>query len=66
VINRRLVHLRGVLWSFFHSVFPFFYNESLCMLGYKVGDEASKLRGRKSNGRRGKRLWKEETGKEVE
>jgi len=33
------------------------------MLGYKVGDEFSKLRGRKGNGRRGKKTMKRGKGK---
>jgi len=47
----------------FHSVFPLFYNESLCMSGYEVGDEFSKSKGRKDNGRRGEKAM--ERGKEV-
>jgi len=33
------------------------------MLGYKVGDEFSKLRGRKGNGRRGKNTMERGMGK---
>jgi len=47
----------------FHSVFPLFYNLSLCMFGYKVGDEFSKLRGRKGNRRRGKKTMERGKGK---
>jgi len=33
------------------------------MLGYEVGDEVIKLRGRKSTGRRGKKTMKRRNGK---
>jgi len=36
---------------------------ALSMLGYSVGDEFSKLRGRKGNGRRGKKTMERGKGK---
>jgi hypothetical protein len=60
----RLVVLRVVVWGF-SIVFLPSSTVSLCACSvtYKVGDEFSKLRGRKGNGRRAKKTMERGKGK---